>query len=249
MSRKLRKPPSYLRKPWFASKIIEIGAGQLPYQGVTHIVDKYPESNEQRGEDLFVPQGMKFFAGEMEALPFPAGERFDYLYARHIFEHVLDPEKSVKEINRVSNRGYIETPSPFYEMICCSFPFNPKDMHTLFVWANPRKNELYVIKKSAKMIENFCTCQNGHLARRITEFKRSKRGPVEDGWFPNSTKTTKLFFRGPIVLKIYSDFKTPCSEGHCAFSCLEAVRLWSAWPIALFRKKSNQLKQLLNNLD
>lgn len=140
---KLRKPPSIIYRPWFARRILEVGGGHLPYRGVTHVVDKYPEDekNEKgaRSGNLWVPSGVEFREGEFENLLFSDHEKFDYLYARHVFEHVTNPIAAVKEINRLTTKGYIETPSPIYEMLCCTFPFSAKDVHLWFVWANQKK--------------------------------------------------------------------------------------------------------------
>lgn len=79
----LRKPPSFFRQPHFAKRILEVGAGQLPYRGVTHVVDKFPESTENaagaRSGNLWVPEGIEFREGEFERLPFSDSEKFDYL--------------------------------------------------------------------------------------------------------------------------------------------------------------------------
>jgi hypothetical protein len=253
--RKLRPAPNWTKKPRFAKRILEVGAGQLPYEGVTHIVDKYPASNEQRGEDLWIPEGVEFREGTLEDLPYSkshstpllAEEKFDYFYARHVFEHVLDPVAAIREINRVADQGYIETPSPFYEMICCSFPYDPTEMHTQFVWAR-KPNEIYVVRKSSQAIQDFCSCPHGVLARQLTQAKRQDRDCLQDSWLPNLAKTTRLFFKGPLKLTVFQDFETPCKQGVCAFQCLESVRFWTSWPLSLLRKKSAPLKALLDRV-
>lgn len=42
----------------------------------------------------------------------PVGDKeFDYIICSHVIEHVENPEKFVRELSRVANRGYIEAPS------------------------------------------------------------------------------------------------------------------------------------------
>src|SRR5262249_43084053 len=149
----------------------EIGAGHLPYQGVTHIVDKFPEAKKNsagaRSGDLWIPPGIQFYEGEFEKLPFSDHEKFDYLYARHVFEHVVDPIAAIREINRLTSKGYIETPSPVYEMLCCSFPYSPQDVHFWFVWANPKRNELHIVRKNEQTVSEFSSSKFGKLTQTL----------------------------------------------------------------------------------
>src|SRR5687767_3053868 len=87
----LRRPPSFFRRPWGAARVLEVGGGDRPFRGVTHIVDRHPDSDVERFGPLFVPPGVEFCEGRIEALPFAAGS-FDYVYARHVLEHSDDPE-------------------------------------------------------------------------------------------------------------------------------------------------------------
>jgi SAM-dependent methyltransferase len=244
----LRKPPSFLRKPRNAKKILEVGAGQLPYEGVTHIVDKFPEDEKNaagaRSENLWVPEGIQFFEGEFEHLPFSDHEKFDYLYARHVFEHVVDPEASVREINRLVNRGYIETPSPVYEMLCCSYPFSTQDVHFWFVWANQRRNELHVVKKTEKSVGEFSSSRYGKLTEALARAKRANPDSVPDRLLPNGSKTTRLFFRGPIRLQIHDSFESALSKGEDAFAALKHVMPFLRPPMSWLYPRFLPLKEI-----
>lgn len=244
MQKKLRKHPSIWNKPKKGWKVLEVGAGQLPFENVTHIVDKFPDSNEQRGEDLWVPDGITFFEGELERLPFN-NEKFDYLYARHIFEHVLDPEGAISEVNRVASRGYIETPSPTYEMLRCDFPYNVSEMHTIFVWAQQSNNTLYVVRKNSKTLSDFCDCENGRMAKFFTETHRQNPDEFPESFLPKEARTTRLYFNGKINLKIFDDFQTPCDLGCCAFGHVQQAVFRAKWPWVLTRRKSKNLRSLL----
>ena len=249
---KLRKPPSIIHRPWFAKRILEVGAGHLPYVGVTHVVDKYPEEEKNaegaRSGNLWVPPGVEFREGEFEKLPFSDNEQFDYLYARHVFEHVVDPVASVREINRFASKGYIETPSPPYEMLCCSYPYSPKDVHFWFVWANPKRNELHVVKKNEQTVGEFSSSKFGRLAKRLAEAKRANPDSVPDRLLPNAAKSTRLFFNGPIQLHVHRNFEEALAKGEDAFACLSSVLPYLKPPVSWFYPRFLPLKHILGEV-
>ena len=250
---KLRRPPSLIKRPWFAHRILEVGAGHLPYRGVTHVVDKFPKNTNNidgaRSGDLWVPPGVEFREGEFEKLPFADHERFDYLYARHVFEHVIDPVASVKEINRLARRGYIETPSPVYEMLCCSFPFSTKDVHFWFVWANPSRNELHVVKKNERTVGEFSSSKYGKLTETLTKAKRTHPDSVPDRLLPNEAKTTQLFFNGPIQLHVHDSFEAALTKGEDAFACLRSVLPYLKPPISWVYPRFLPLREIWKNYE
>ncbi len=250
---KLRRPPSFIRRPWFAKRVLEIGAGHLPYQGVTHIVDKFPEDEKNaagaRSGNLWVPNGMEFYEGEFENLPFSDLDKFDYLYARHVFEHVIDPEAAVREINRLVTRGYIETPSPVYEMLCCSYPFSSQDVHFWFVWSNSKRNELHVVKKTQQTVAEFSSSKFGRLSEILTQTKRVDPQRVPDRLLPNLAKTTRLFFNGPIKLTIHKNFEEALAQGEDAFACLRHVLPYLRPPISWVYPRFLPLLEIWKNID
>ncbi|MSR24725.1 MAG: class I SAM-dependent methyltransferase [Nitrospiraceae bacterium] len=104
-----------LRRPYFSRRILEIGPGDNPFKGVTHLLEMdVHEGRERGGNALFVPKAAKLIVAEATLLPFGPGT-FDYVYASHVLEHVEQPERACREIMRVGRAGYIETPSPFLE--------------------------------------------------------------------------------------------------------------------------------------
>ncbi len=245
---KLRRPPSLLKRPWFARRILEVGAGHLPYQGVTHVVDKYPENEKNaegaRSGNLWVPPGVEFREGVFEKLPFANHERFDYLYARHVFEHVVDPVAAVREINRLASEGYIETPSPLYEMLCCSFPFSTQDVHFWFVWANPARNELHVVKKNEQTVREFSSSRYGRLTEALTIAKRAHPEQVLDRLLPSASKTTRLFFSGPVRLRVHQNFEEALTKGEDAFASLRHVLFYLRPPVSWLYPRFSPLKAI-----
>ena len=56
----------------------------------------------------------KFVQTVADETPFKDGQ-FDFVIACHIAEHMTDPDKFFKELTRISKRGYIEVPTPFFD--------------------------------------------------------------------------------------------------------------------------------------
>ena len=82
----------FWRRPYFARRILDIGAGHNPFRGVTHVVEIDIHQGRERGGDaLVVPGSATLIVGDGMALPFRSGS-FDYVYASHVLEHVDLPE-------------------------------------------------------------------------------------------------------------------------------------------------------------
>ena len=226
-----------------------MGGGHAPYQGVTHAVDKFPKNNEQRAASLVVAPGVKFQEGDLEKLPFGPDERFDFLYASHVFEHAHSPEQAVSEINRLTSHGYIETPSPLREQLACLLPPEDlKDFHTLFCWTEADHRTLYVIMKSNERIGEFCSCSFGRAARALYEASKKDTLFVEP-LLPGSSKTTRLYFKGPISLKVHGSFPDACQAGRCAYApAIRATRFWSGAVGSVLMPRFKPLHDLLESL-
>ena len=236
---------SLLRRPFFAKRVIEIGGGHDPFAGVTHAVDKFPQDNTQRAGDIVMVKGASFTEGDLEAIPFPDKPKFDFLYASHVLEHVQSPQKAIAEINRVARRGYLETPSPLREQIICSYPFeNIIDFHTLFCWSGYESNQIHAIRKSEKTVGNFCSCENGMVAKILFDLRRQKNFDVE-GPMPGRSKTTHLYFNGKIDLLEHMDFAAACEKGFCGYREVRYIRKRLIPPFYLFSRRSRGLKGFL----
>ena len=240
------KKLSLFRRPFFAKRIIEIGGGHDPFAGVTHAVDKFPEDNTQRAGDMVRVKGVEFKEGDLEAIPFPDEPKFDFLYASHVLEHTHNPQKAISEINRVASRGYLETPSPLREQIICSFPFeNIIDFHTLFCWTAGEANQIHVIRKSEKTVGIFCACENGKVAKILFDLRRKKNLDVEAP-MPGRSKTTHLYFNGPITLMEYENFESACQKGFCGYGEVGYIRKRLIAPFYLLSGRARKLKSFLN---
>jgi SAM-dependent methyltransferase len=239
------------RRPWFCSRILEVGGGHAPFAGVTHAVDKFPEDNRERAQDLKLPPGVEFHEGELERLPFEQGSRFDFIYVSHVLEHSADPLRAVAEINRVAVRGYLETPSPLREQLAGTYPYAPEtDYHRLFCWAGKDLNQLHLVMKGAGTVGRFCECPNGRLARQLFEINKGQsRARVDlEPLLPFSAKTTRLHFRAPLKARVHASFAEACASGCCAYGEIRAARRWASWPFRWLAPRFSELRRILSSL-
>ncbi len=75
-------------------------------------------------------------------LPFKDKE-FDFVIASHVIEHVKDVNFFIKELERVSAKGYIELPTIFEDNLV----FENKNDHLWHMEFNDDENELIISKK------------------------------------------------------------------------------------------------------
>ena len=84
-------------------KILDIGCGYTANPNANHIADVQDFSE-------FYKNKKKFIKITDKTLPFKDNE-FDFVIASHVIEHVEDFEFFIKELERISNKGYIELPT------------------------------------------------------------------------------------------------------------------------------------------
>lgn len=121
-------------------KIVDLGSGGYPFEYANILIDKYIQDNYHRGKELVIPDGKKFIQADAKNLHFRDKE-VDFINCRHIFEHFENPEKACKEIIRVAKSGYIETPTPLWELLFG----RPPDKHR---WIIEVKNNKIVFTKN-----------------------------------------------------------------------------------------------------
>src|SRR3954466_11822044 len=115
-----------------AQSVLEIGPGQKPFSQATEFVDwrAFPELKGKPVHALNINQ---------DVLPL-ADKSFDFVYCRHTLEDLYNPLSVCREMNRVGNAGYIETPSPIAEAArgvdYQSPPWRGSHHHRYFVWAD-----------------------------------------------------------------------------------------------------------------
>ncbi|MDR3625446.1 MAG: glycosyltransferase [Ignavibacteriaceae bacterium] len=98
-------------------KVIDIGSGHHPNRRANIILEKYMgETIHRTNQRVEIPEDKYLVIGDALYTPFKDKE-FDFLIASHIGEHIDDPVKFCSELNRITKRGYIETPGPLTEML------------------------------------------------------------------------------------------------------------------------------------
>ena len=90
------------------SRVLDIGSGGDPFPYATVLADRYLETSRHRWAQ-FKSEDKPVVVCDIKYLPFK-DKAFDYVYCSHVLEHVDDPIKAVREVQRVGQRGYIETP-------------------------------------------------------------------------------------------------------------------------------------------
>ena len=83
-------------------KVLDIGCGYTAHENATVICDIQDLSEFYKDKN--------FIKLENNILPFKDKE-FDFVIASHVIEHVEDVKTFIKELERISSKGYIELPT------------------------------------------------------------------------------------------------------------------------------------------
>ena len=106
-------------------------------------------------------KGRKFVQIKEKNLPFKDKE-FDFVIASHVIEHVDDFEFFIKELERISSKGYIELPTRFGDNLV----FENKKDHIWWFSYNDITNTLIASKKN-QLVEPFITVSTAKLFEEI----------------------------------------------------------------------------------
>ncbi len=134
-------------------KILDIGCGYRAHKNASVIADI------QNFSDFYKKK--KFVQIQGKNLPFKDKE-FDFVIASHVIEHVDDFEFFIKELERISSKGYIELPSRMGDNLV----FENKDDHIWWFYFDDVINKLVVSKKN-QLIEPFITVATAKLFEEI----------------------------------------------------------------------------------
>lgn len=126
-------------------KVLEIGPGNNPTRRSNTLIEKFVEDNLHRSGDLKIFSHQKLIEADGEDLPV-GNKEYDYIICSHVIEHVENPEKFVRELSRVANMGYIETPSLIGEFLA------PKVSHK---WVVLEIDEKLVFYEKSRLPYNF----------------------------------------------------------------------------------------------
>ncbi len=115
-------------------KILDVGCGYTAHSNASVICDV------QELTDFY--KDRKFIRLKEKTLPFKNKE-FDFVIASHVMEHVDDVDFFIKELERVSTKGYIELPTILEDNLV----FENKKDHLWHMEFDDNENELLISKK------------------------------------------------------------------------------------------------------
>ena len=116
-------------------KILDIGCGYRANKNATVIADIQDLSNFYKEKNFVIIKEKK--------LPFKDKE-FDFVIASHVIEHVDDFEFFLKELERITSKGYIELPSRLGDNLV----FENLNDHIWWFTFDDISNELIVSKRN-----------------------------------------------------------------------------------------------------
>ena len=112
-------------------KILDIGCGYGAHKNATTICDKLDLKEFYKDKN--------FLQIHNDNLPFKDKE-FDFVIASHVLEHVDNIEKFISELERISNKGYIELPTILEDNLV----FENKSDHLWHTEFDDNLNELII---------------------------------------------------------------------------------------------------------
>ena len=133
--------------------ILDVGCGYRAHPNATVIADVKDLSNYYKEK--------KFIKINEKKLPFKDKE-FDFIIASHVIEHVEDFEFFIKELERISSKGYIELPSRLGDNLV----FENKTDHIWWFIYDDINNKLLASKRN-QIIEPFITVSTAKLFEKI----------------------------------------------------------------------------------
>tara|TARA_B100000686_G_C16719003_1_gene933758 strand:+ start:631 stop:1245 length:615 start_codon:yes stop_codon:yes gene_type:complete len=134
-------------------KILDIGCGYRAHPKATIIADIKDFSNHYKER--------KFVKIEGKKLPFKDQE-FDFVIASHVIEHLEDFEFFIKELERISNQGYIELPTRLGDNLV----FENKTDHIWWFFYEDISNKLIASKRN-QILEPFITVSIAKFFEKI----------------------------------------------------------------------------------
>ena len=124
-------------------KILDIGCGYSANKYATVIADTQDLSSFYKNK--------KFVKISNKNLPFKDKE-FDYVVSSHVIEHVVDFEFFIKELERISSKGYIELPTRLGDNLV----FENKDDH-IWWFLFDDVNKQIIASKRNQIVDPFIT--------------------------------------------------------------------------------------------
>ena len=134
-------------------KILDIGCGYTANKHATVIADVKNLSDFYKNKN--------FVKITDKNLPFKDKE-FDFVISSHVIEHVEDFEFFLKELERISTKGYIELPSRLGDNLVFE---NKNDHIWWFIFDDV--NQQIIVSKKNQLLEPFITVSTAKLLENI----------------------------------------------------------------------------------
>ena len=134
-------------------KILDIGCGYRANKYASVIADVLDLSNFYKEK--------KFIKISEKKLPFKDNE-FDFVIASHVIEHVEDFEFFLKELERISTKGYIELPTRLGDNLV----FENRTDHIWWFTFDDTNNQIIASKKN-QLIDPFITVSLAKIFEKI----------------------------------------------------------------------------------
>ena len=134
-------------------KILDIGCGYRANKNASIIADIQDFSDFYKEKEFVKIEGKN--------LPFKDKE-FDFVIASHVIEHIDNFEFFIKELERISSKGYIELPSRLGDNLV----FENKNDHIWWFCFDDVTNQLIASKKN-QLIDPFITVSMAKSLEKI----------------------------------------------------------------------------------
>ena len=134
-------------------KVLDIGCGFRANEYATVLADTQDLSSYYKKKN--------FIKISEKKLPFKDKE-FDFTIASHVIEHVEDFEFFIKELERISSKGYIELPSRLGDNLV----FENKTDHIWWFKYDDIKNKIVASKRN-QLVEPFLTVSMAKYFEKI----------------------------------------------------------------------------------
>ena len=136
-------------------KILDVGCGYTAHENANVICDVQDLSSFYKDRE--------FIKLDNQTLPFKDKE-FDFVIASHVIEHVQDVDNFIRELQRVSAKGYIELPTILEDNLV----FENKKDHIWHMEFDDINNKL-IISKKIQFLEPILTVSS---AKKFSEYFR-----------------------------------------------------------------------------
>ena len=123
--------------------VLDIGCGYRANENASVVADVQDLSDFYKNKN--------FIKVEEKRLPFKNKE-FDFVISSHVIEHVDDFEFFIKELERISNKGYIELPSRLADNLV----FENKNDHIWWFTYDDLNNQIIASKRN-QLVDPFIT--------------------------------------------------------------------------------------------